>query len=103
MWGDIVSNWKAGDKAVRVEAAQAIDVHGLVTPNGKANVIGNVYLVGGVDSHDGMEALLIAGYPVLDETGADWGWPAWKYRKVVPMCDHVPLVATITIGDADEQ
>lgn len=51
-------------------------------PNGLP-VKGKTYVVRGIDRHNGIDALLLTGFPaILCETNSDWGFIASRFRSL---------------------
>lgn len=105
-----MNNWKAGDKALRIENGSPHLDSGWHHPNG-VPVVGNVYLVAHVQESmygdSGLTlALAIAGYPSL-WNGVEWGYKAHRFRKIITATEHSEIEKkkskNLTFSDAIKQ
>ncbi len=87
------ADWKAGDKALRVEDVVTREPQKWHKPNGSLKK-GVIYLVDeviAVPCNDGSTdiCLVIAGFQnIWLPIGIEHGWLASRFRKIVPACDR---------------
>lgn len=93
-------NIKTGDKAVCIDDRWTTERFcDFDFPNGLP-VAGMVYLVTGTDRHNGAAAVLLLGFPaILCCEQKDWGYYAWRFRRV----EEASISERPAVGEREEK